>query len=80
MPPAPPPFVLGGAVRRPRWPESQRSAVALAIVGAIVIAPVRGLYRATGSSMEEGFMLVFPKLVQQGKAPNEDFLHLYGPA
>ncbi|NNE10924.1 MAG: hypothetical protein HKN41_01610, partial [Ilumatobacter sp.] len=42
--------------------------------------PVRGLYRATGSSMEEGFMLVFPKLVQQGKAPNEDFLHLYGPA
>ena len=25
-------------------------------------------------------MLVFPKLVQEGKAPNEDFLHLYGPA
>jgi hypothetical protein len=30
--------------------------------------------------MEEGFMLVFPKLVQEGQAPNEDFLHLYGPA
>ena len=24
-------------------------------------------------------MLVFPKLVQQGKVPNVDFLHLYGP-
>ncbi len=24
-------------------------------------------------------MLVFPKLVQEGQAPNEDFLHLYGP-
>ena len=30
--------------------------------------------------MEEGFMLVFPTLVQQGKVPNVDFLHLYGPA
>jgi hypothetical protein len=29
--------------------------------------------------MEEGFMLVFPKLVQQGKIANVDFLHLYGP-
>lgn len=25
-------------------------------------------------------MLVFPRLVQQGKLPNVDFLHLYGPA
>ena len=24
-------------------------------------------------------MLVFPRLVQQGKIPNVDFLHLYGP-
>ena len=24
-------------------------------------------------------MLVFPQLVQQGKIPNVDFLHLYGP-
>ena len=46
---------------------------------AFVMLPVRGLYRATGSSMEEGFMLVFPKLVQQGRIPNVDFLHLYGP-
>lgn len=50
------------------------------VVFAAIVAPVRGLYRATGSSMEEGFMLVFPKLVQRGLAPNEDFLHLYGPA
>ena len=46
---------------------------------AFVMLPVRGLYRATGSSMEEGFMLVFPKLVQEGRVPNVDFLHLYGP-
>ena len=25
-------------------------------------------------------MLVFPTLVQEGKVPNVDFLHLYGPA
>ena len=24
-------------------------------------------------------MLVFPKLVQEGRVPNVDFLHLYGP-
>lgn len=41
--------------------------------------PVRGLFRSPGSSMEEGFMLVFPRLVQDGKVPNVDFLHLYGP-
>jgi hypothetical protein len=29
--------------------------------------------------MEEGFMLVFPELVLDGKVPNRDFLHLYGP-
>ncbi|WP_420453714.1 hypothetical protein [Ilumatobacter sp.] len=68
------PFVLGGAVR-----PSVRGAVALATLLAFCALPVRGLYRATGSSMEEGFMLVFPRLVQQGRVPNVDFLHLYGP-
>jgi hypothetical protein len=29
--------------------------------------------------MEEGFMLVFPWLVNHGWVPNRDFLHLYGP-
>jgi cbb3-type cytochrome oxidase subunit 3 len=68
------PFVLGGPLR---W--SWKGGFAVAVVLAFVALPVRGLYRATGSSMEEGFMLVFPRLVQQGKIPNVDFLHLYGP-
>ncbi|MFK7919521.1 MAG: hypothetical protein AB8G14_15710 [Ilumatobacter sp.] len=68
------PFVLGGEIR-----VTQRGAVALAVVLAFTMLPVRGLLRAPGSSMEEAFMLVFPRLVQQGKVPNVDFLHLYGP-
>jgi hypothetical protein len=76
----PTPFVLGGALRRPTWPGSRATILSLTTVIAVIVAPLRGLYRATGSSMEEGFMLVFPKLVQDGQAPNEDFLHLYGPA
>ena len=68
------PFVLGSALR---W--SWRGGLAVASVLVVVALPVRGLYRTTGSSMEEGFMLVFPRLVQQGKIPNVDFLHLYGP-
>lgn len=76
----PTPFVLGGALRRPSLTSSRASIVSVAVVSAVILAPLRGLYRATGSSMEEGFMLVFPKLVQRGQAPNEDFLHLYGPA
>jgi hypothetical protein len=72
------PFVLGGPVRRPDR-HSRPNLIGLAVVAIGVIGPLRGLYKATGSSMEEGFMLVFPKLVQQGKLPNVDFLHLYGP-
>ncbi len=68
------PFVSGG---RLRW--SLRGLVAVSALLGFCLLPVRGLYRATGSSMEEGFMLVFPKLVQQGRIPNVDFLHLYGP-
>jgi hypothetical protein len=41
--------------------------------------PLRGLWRAPGPPMEEGFMLVFPWLVNHGWVPNRDFLHLYGP-
>jgi hypothetical protein len=29
--------------------------------------------------MEEGFMLTFPEMVLEGRVPNRDFLHLYGP-
>lgn len=68
------PFVLGGRPRR-----SIKGTVSLLALLAFTMLPVRGLYRGTGSSLEEGFMLVFPKLVRQGKVPNVDFLHLYGP-
>lgn len=71
------PFVLGG---RLAVVPSARGVAAIGIILAAVALPLRGLMRATGSSMEEGFMLVFPRLVQQGKVPNVDFLHLYGPA
>ncbi len=55
-----------------------------AIIGATLVAlavllPLRGLFRAEGGSMEEGFMLVFPERVLAGDVPNKDFLHLYGP-
>jgi hypothetical protein len=45
----------------------------------MLLLPARGLFRFAGSTMEEGFMLVFPRLVRQGQVPNVDFLHLYGP-
>ncbi|MDO8363026.1 MAG: hypothetical protein Q7V88_09020 [Actinomycetota bacterium] len=70
------PFVAGGAAfARP----SRRSVAAWLAVAAIFLLPVRGLFRGVGSSMEEGFMLVFPKRMLQGDLPNRDFLHLYGP-
>ena len=70
------PFVLGGRLhRRPR----ARSLSSILMVLAVVAIPVRGLFKATGSSMEEGFMLVFPKRLLAGDVPNVDFLHLYGP-
>ncbi len=49
---------------------------------AVVLAslpPLYGLWRSQGTPMEEGFMLTFPELVLEGKVPNRDFLHLYGP-
>ncbi len=52
----------------------------LAIIAAVVAIPLRGLYASTGSTMEEGFMLVFPERLVAGAVPNVDFLHLYGPA
>ncbi len=54
-------------------------AVALAVVAFMFALPLRGLLRAPGPPMEEGFMLVFPELVLHGEIPNRDFLHLYGP-
>jgi hypothetical protein len=70
------PYVLGGRLtRRP----SRASLLAVGIVAVVVALPLRGLYLGTGSSMEEGFMLVFPKRMLAGDVPNVDFLHLYGP-
>jgi hypothetical protein len=48
-------------------------------VAVVVLLPLRGLMRAPGPPMEEGFMLVFPEEVLRGAIPNRDFLHLYGP-
>lgn len=70
------PFVLGGSLLHRPTPTGL---LALGTLAFAVLLPVRGLMRATGSSMEEGFMLLFPRLVQQGWIPNVDFLHLYGP-
>jgi hypothetical protein len=57
----------------------QRDAIALTIVALVFAVPLRGLLRAPGPPMEEGFMLVFPQRVLHGAIPNRDFLHLYGP-
>ena len=72
-------FVLGGRLRLD--PRSWRplDVVAFVLVAGFSMLPVRGLYRAPGSSMEEAFMIVFPRMVLDGKVPNVDFLHLYGP-
>ena len=70
------PFVLGGPLRL-RF--ERRAALSLAMVLAVIAIPVRGLFKSTGSSMEEGFMLVFPKRLLAGDVPNVDYLHLYGP-
>jgi len=77
---APVPFVLGGRLRWRIDRAARPTLLALLTICVAVALPLRGLYKATGSSMEEGFMLVFPRLVQDGKVPNVDFLHLYGPA
>lgn len=74
---SPQPFVLG---HRLRWRLPQRLDVAcFALISAVIALPLRGLYAATGATMEEGFMLVFPERLAAGDVPNVDFLHLYGP-
>jgi hypothetical protein len=51
----------------------------VALVAAVCVLPLWGLWRAPGAPMEEGFMLAFPEYVLEGLVPNKDFLHLYGP-
>ena len=57
----------------------QKTALVLIGLGLLFLLPLRGLLRAQGPPMEEGFMLVFPERVLHGDIPNKDFLHLYGP-
>ncbi len=65
----------GTGGRRARYLD----ALALTIVALVFAIPLRGLFRAPGPPMEEGFMLVFPEQVLHGAIANRDFLHLYGP-
>ena len=73
-------FVLGGSggLRR-RDAGAIGTWVGIAVVLVLVAIPLRGLYRFTGGTMEEGFMLYFPERMSKGDVPNVDFLHLYGP-
>jgi len=73
-------FVLGGSGGLRRASAGAGGAwLGLALVGVLVAIPLRGLYRFTGGTMEEGFMLYFPERIGAGDVPNVDFLHLYGP-
>ena len=67
-------FVLGSALRwrRPPWLDIG----CLGLLAAAILLPLRGLYNATGSTMEEGFMLYFPERMIKGDIANVDFLHL----
>ena len=73
-------FVLGGTggLRR-RSAGAAGTWAGIAVILVLVAIPLRGLYRFTGGTMEEGFMLYFPELIADGHVPNVDFLHLYGP-
>ena len=73
-------FVLGGSGGlRLRDRGALGGWAGLAVVIALVLPPLKGLYRFTGGTMEEGFMLYFPQRMRRGDVPNVDFLHLYGP-
>jgi len=65
--------------RSRRYTVNRGDVIAIAVLLLAFLLPLRGLLRAPGPPMEEGFMLVFPELVLHGEIPNLDFLHLYGP-
>lgn len=69
---------MSGPVSDPRATSPARWA-APAFVALTTLPPLYGLWRSQGTPMEEGFMLTFPEMVLEGKVPNRDFLHLYGP-
>ncbi len=69
-----------GRVARVRgWFDRHPWVVPTVVVGVVVALPLRGVFRAPGPPMEEGFMLVFPERLLEGDIPNRDYLHLYGP-
>ena len=72
-------FVDGARVTIRRDRRVVRRLAPLAIIGGWIALALPALYRAVGSTMEEGFMLVFPERVIRGDVANVDFLHLYGP-
>lgn len=76
--PAPSGQGVAGADRR-GWLARHRWVVPTVLVGLVVAIPLRGVFRAPGPPMEEGFMIVFPERLLHGDIPNKDFLHLYGP-
>lgn len=59
--------------------SARNSWVSIGAIAVAIAVTLPALYRSVGSSMEEGFMLVFPEQVMKGLLPNVDFLHLYGP-
>ena len=59
--------------------QARATWASLGVVALTIAVTLPALYRAIGSSMEEGFMLVFPERVIKGAVANVDFLHLYGP-
>lgn len=72
-------FALGDRCADASARERRRTVVSWLVVFGSVILALPASFRAVGSSMEEGFMLVFPEMVMNGAVPNVDFLHLYGP-
>jgi hypothetical protein len=62
-----------------RLSPASKTALAVSVILAAFALPLAGQLRNQGPPMEEGFMLVFPEMVLEGKVPNRDFLHLYGP-
>lgn len=69
----------GGAGGVRAWLDRHRWVVPATVVGVMIALPLRGVFRAPGPPMEEGFMLVFPERLLAGDIPNRDYLHLYGP-
>lgn len=74
-----PSFVDGVRIGGLRGRSLVRGSAPWLIIGGWIAVALPALYRAVGSTMEEGFMLVFPERVMRGDVANVDFLHLYGP-